>query len=235
MKNLIPLSLMISVLLTACMKDSLIEPKPKTNSAKTSGTITAIINKQMMSQAVQVLINHIPLNEQDTGINMIPFSGSISWGDETVDNFIDSAEGAVLHGHTYQSPGIYTITINLDKPNGMSSFTIQSNPDQLLSLSGLENIPGNLLKYIVLQNTQLTTIDISANTSLTSLFLRNNNFSTTAVNNILTALDNSGVQAGPWGVPYIDISHQQPLAAPSGLGSTAKLNLIAKGWTVITD
>jgi len=65
---------------------------------------------------------------------------------------------------------------------------------------------------------------------LIGLDLHNEKLTVTTVNSILTALDGFNTQFGT-----LDISGQSPAAAPTGAGITAKENLIAKGWTVLTD
>lgn len=90
-------------------------------------------------------------------------------------------------------------------------------------------------------NTALTIMNLSTNsitgvsgftltTGLYNLQIDHNSISVTDINNALVALDTNGITNGNF-ISTI----QSPLAAPTGLGATAKTNLIGKGWTVVTD
>jgi len=80
------------------------------------------------------------------------------------------------------------------------------------------------------QYQKITSFDIGANDLMSYISLPNNSLSSESVNNILIILDNNGLSNGT-----LKLNGQAPSASPSGAGLTAKNNLIAKGWIVITD
>lgn len=116
------------------------------------------------------------------------------------------------------------------------------------SLSSLPALPPNL-GGLSFGNTQVssfpslpsTLVDINANgNQLTSLpampvgilnlYAATNQLSTTFVSNALIELDANGLFPG-----LINLAAQTPAAPPNAGGTTAKNNLISKGWTVTTD
>lgn len=87
------------------------------------------------------------------------------------------------------------------------------------------------LVYVELYRNSITGISGLINaTSLSSLLLDNNGISVSDINTSLVALDTNGVTSGSYTSQL-----QSPLATPTGLGATAKANLISKGWTITTD
>lgn len=255
MKNL-TLLVAAAIIFMGCTKDQMLWAPVKTPVTASPSTIAVVINKATPESPVQLLINHDELNMEDTGVNMIKFDGSISWGDGNTDNFSDSALGAMYQTHIYAAAGVYNININLNKPDGAATFSIADSSmkfhaDQVLSISGLNGFTGSFMKYFVLQDDKLPAIDLSANSYLEYLYMngnnlttvnisnnpllkvvqfKNNRLTTAAINSILIALDNAGITRG-----QVNLSQQTPAAPPGVDGDVARGNLISKGWTVITD
>lgn len=133
-----------------------------------------------------------------------------------------------------------TSLIYLDaSSNSLTSFPDISNNILLEELYlNKNNISGsynfslnNVLSYINLSENLITGISgFSTALSLSSLIFNMNGISVGDINNSLVALDTNGITSGT----YISLN-QSPVAAPIGLGATAKSNLISKGWTVTTD
>lgn len=107
------------------------------------------------------------------------------------------------------------------------------------------------LQYLYLSGCDLTALNISANTNLRTLWINGNLISTlditnnpllkdlranacsldvTSVSDILIKLDTFGLTNG-----YCRLDLQIPAAIPNSAGQLAKLSLISKGWTVLTD
>jgi len=133
-----------------------------------------------------------------------------------------------------------TSLIYLDySENSLTSFPTITNNILLEEVYlNNNNISGS---YNFALNTALTILNLSTNsitgisgisstTGLYNLQIDHNSISVTDINNALIALDTNGITNGNF-ISTI----QSPLAAPTGLGSTAKTNLISKGWTVVTD
>ncbi len=124
----------------------------------------------------------------------------------------------------------------------------------LNALTSIPNVSANvLLEELLLQDNNISgTYDFSANINLNTIELdRNsltglsgfnltpllsllqfgdNSISVSNINNILVDLDNNGVTNGV----FIS-TNQTPIATPTGLGATAKTNLLGKSWTMSTD
>ncbi len=133
-----------------------------------------------------------------------------------------------------------TSLIYLDySENSLTAFPTLTNNLLLQELYlSSNNIAGS---YNFTLNTALNIIEIYSNaitgvsgfsstTGLYNLQIGDNNISVSDINNALIALDNNGITNGN----FIS-NNQSPLAAPTGLGVTAKNNLIIKGWTIVTD
>lgn len=148
-----------------------------------------------------------------------------------------------LHHNLITTPVVLTSNtslIYLDySENSLTSFPTLTN-NLLLQELYLNNnsIAGS---YNFTLNTALTILNLSTNsitsttgfsstTGLYNLQIDHNSIPVTDINNALIALDTNGITNGNF-ISTI----QAPLAAPTGLGITAKNNLVGKGWTVLTD
>jgi len=126
-------------------------------------------------------------------------------------------------------------TIALNNNNNLTSVDISSS-SSVTSIacanSGLTsaNVASSTVTAITFVNNSLTSLDVSSCTALDELFVTSNNLSSSAVNTILIDLDNNGLSNG-----NVQLNGQSPSAPPTGGGITAKANLQAKGWTVVTD
>ncbi len=116
---------------------------------------------------------------------------------------------------------------NLDLSSNTLLTTLTCEYNQIALLSTLNN---TLLNTVWCYNNNLSSLDLSTNTLLINVRCQDNNLAISSVNDILTVLDSHGLSNGT-----LIISNQSPSAPPSGAGLTAKANLIAKGWTVVTD
>lgn len=237
MKKITLILAAIAIVFASCTKSI---PVPNA----TAATITATINKVTTADPAQILINQdcptCPPNNT--------FTGTIDWGDGNITSFTKRWTESIFEAHLYAVAATYTVNVNLNSPTAVTSFTIDLNPDQVTSLTGLNGITPT---YLVLQDDKLPSIDISGNPGLQSVFLAGNNFTSmniaanpllktvqfqrnnlpiASVNSVLVSLDNAGITNGS-----VNLSSQIPSAPPSGAGLTAKTNLIGKGWTVITD
>lgn len=150
-------------------------------------------------------------------------SGTINWGDGTITSIV----GGGGDTHTYSIAGSYNVVIEYDGTlttlyllfNDLTIFNPTSIlPSSLIDISlssnKLTSFTPTVLLPITLQN-----LDLGLNPLLTS-----------GVNNVLIYLDNIGYSA-----PFTLFILQFPPAPPSGLGITAKNNLISRGCTITTD
>lgn len=101
----------------------------------------------------------------------------------------------------------------------------------LVSTSFTVNCIGaNVNPKVDIELGNLISIDFTGITNCFVIQLKSNTLSTAEVNNILIALDATGLLN-----KFLYLELQTPAAPPSGAGATAKTNLIANGWTVTTD
>ena len=170
----------------------------------------------------------------------VNFTGSIVWGDGNTTTYDLQCLSSLDFKHKYAAVGNYTLSFNYNYPNYITSFSI-SRPDSIISISGLGGILNGLpsyKKYLVLDHTKLNSIDLSGNPNLSNINFDQNSLGSSALNNILTQIDNSGLTYANCNcgntIPYLWIKQTVP-TPPSGAGITAKNSLISKGWTVITD
>lgn len=175
---------------------------------------------------------------------VVDFTGLITWGDGNTTTINSTCNSIALYKHKYNLLGTYTINAIYDNPNSITSFTL-GKPDSVISIMGLGSIlNGNSNGYelykknLVLTSTKLTTIDLSGNTFLSNINLDSNRLSTADVNSVLISIDNSGLAAGctscGGNIPYLWIK-QATRTPPTGLGLTAMINLLAKGWHIDHD
>lgn len=170
----------------------------------------------------------------------VTFKGSVNWGDGNTTNYNDGCMSSLSLMHIYAIPGIYTVNINYNYPNSITSFTIDK-PDSIISLLGLGGIFNGLpsyKKYLVLRSTKLTGIDLTGAQTISNLFLNDNSLNSAAVNNVLIQIDNSGLTYANCNcggtVPLLSLKQTIP-APPTGAGITAFNNLLAKGWSIMHD
>lgn len=150
-------------------------------------------------------------------------TGTIDWGDGSAP---DTYTGTGTYTHVYGPAGTYDINLMLVDPTTLIKMDANTNLFILIGdLSSYTN-----LSVLLVQNNQLTAIDISTNSQLVGLDIRNNNLPTSAINASLIALDGFGLFAGN----YLS-NGQTPPAPPSGAGAVAKTSLQGKGWVVTTD
>lgn len=132
--------------------------------------------------------------------------------------------------HNYIVPDNYTLNI---------TDLLGGQPGGVIAVGELRIIDGKIIsciipanagiKNITLSNNQIVNFTIPATVKLMIIKLDNNKLNVTSVNDVLVKADNSGLNGG-----VIDLSGGTN-AAPNGAGITAKNNLIAKGWTVLTN
>lgn len=92
------------------------------------------------------------------------------------------------------------------------------------------NVTGcTALATILLPAPNLTTVTLTTLPAATTVGFQGCALNVVSVNAILVALDANGLSGGQ---VYLDLGTN---AAPTGVGITAKNNLIAKGWTVATN
>lgn len=159
-------------------------------------------------------------------------------GEQVNNDWGDGYENVV----TMQS-GIYTsVTHNYSIPNNytMNITDLQGGqPGGVLAVGELRIIGGKIIscdipanagiRNLTLTDNQIVTINIPATVGLFIIKLGNNKLNVASVNGVLQYADNKGLTGGT-----IDLSGGTN-AAPTGAGLTAKNNLIAKSWTVITN
>lgn len=147
---------------------------------------------------------------------------TISWGDNSSDNIVNMDGTNQTIAHTYSS-GTYNIGITGDIDDILE---ITLDFDQLTSINttGLTRITS-----IDASDNSLSTINIDTSIHLVSVSLENNSLDVASVNDVLQKLDSFGNLSGE---VYLDLGTN---AAPTGAGITAKNNLLAKGWTVTTN
>lgn len=189
-----------------------------------------------------------------TGSNM---GYTINWGDNTIDTV--AATGRFQQpSHKYMTAGTFPISLyNFNDSTIVQAidFGYGLTLKKVVSLNYLYKLPNlfNLIldgstfadstKYagvskmtnltsLSLYNCGLTTFKLaSIAPSVTSINLRNNYMSVSAVNDVLVWLDAQTFDAG---AKELDIRQATP-ATPSGAGATAVTSLTSKGWTITSD
>lgn len=120
-------------------------------------------------------------------------------------------------------------TINPGSFNNVGAISLDNNFITSFDISQLIMPTGG---QFTISNNGLTTLvnpsGISAN--MINFTAQTNSIPTSQINDILIALDTAGLTNGT-----LLINNQTPAAPPSGVGITAKNNLIGKGWAVLTD
>lgn len=132
--------------------------------------------------------------------------------------------------HNFNIPDNYTLRIT-DLRRGKRGGVIAIAELRIIGGKVISIIiPANAgIKSLILSDNQIVNFKIPATVKLLIIKLDNNKLSVTSVNDVLVKADNSGLQGG-----IIDLSGGTN-AAPNGIGSRAKNNLIGKGWTVTTN
>jgi len=175
----------------------------------------------------------------------VPFNMYIDWGDGSpIEKYNNN--GYYFPSHTFSSFS----TIKILFSNKEAIVEIYMNNDLINNISGLGlltnllviNVESNQLTTLdVSENTSLTnlncgsnlltTLDVSNNTLLSTLYCLNNQLTTTSINNLLINLTGTSVTGGDF-----NSTSQTPLACISGEGVTAYNYLLSwLGWTVQVD
>ena len=147
------------------------------------------------------------------------------WGDNTPDTLITvNSLTPTVASHTYGSIGNYTI-----KATGIKeAFKELFAPDNQFSAI---NIPVNLnFRRIDLNNNYFTSLYLPpTNTDLIDFQINNNDLDLQSVNNFFITVNSFGTSNG-------QISMQGGTTpAPTGQGLIAMNELIARGWTILTN
>lgn len=133
------------------------------------------------------------------------------------------------------TPNIQTIELrNL----GLSSIDTAAFPTSLQNLDVSDNalfqifhsLPAGLISLKAANNVITSFSSLSGKPGLIEVQLQNNKLSTTAISNGLIDLDSNASSNG-----NAQFEGQTPAAPPNAGGTTAKANLIGRGWTVTTD
>ncbi len=126
---------------------------------------------------------------------------------------------------------------NIDFDLDLSACTNLANDirfmDGLANILTLPSTPNAFTLISIVNNPNLGQIDLtgfSGNSSGAGISLFNNGWSAAIVNQTLIDLDATGWLGGASG--FINIQNN---SAPTGAGLTAKTNLDAKNWLMITD
>jgi len=117
---------------------------------------------------------------------------------------------------------IITTITNLQAFPNLVQVNTRDNDISFIDYSNLQS-----LEIINNTNGGTTSINIVNCSSLINVSMRNNSLSN--VDEILIQLDNNGLSNG-----FTNLAEGTSVI-PSGAGITAKDNLIAKGWTVLTN
>lgn len=97
-------------------------------------------------------------------------------------------------------------------------------------LTSLDISTNTLLKTLWIHGNLIATLDITNNPLLKDLRANNCSLDVASVSDILVKLDSFGLTNG-----YCRLDLQIPTAIPNPAGQLAKLSLISKGWTVLTN
>jgi len=128
---------------------------------------------------------------------------------------------------------------NLDFPNLTTTSVIELQNNNLLSNVSLPNLTSVEGYFYIFSNPQLSTISIPSintinpNSSNFSFYFNatNNALPESQINYLLNKLTSVNTNAGK----TIDLSNQNPIAAPTGQGIIDKQTLVNNGFIVITD
>ena len=140
-------------------------------------------------------------------------------------------------------PNIYDLNLSFNQLTSFDpSITLGSNlrfidlsNNLLTSFNPAQPLPSNL-SQLDLHSNQLTSFTPSSlPSSLKTYFLYFNKLNVSAVNDALVCIDAATVGGGGFTPKIVALFYQQPPAAPTGAGLTAKTNLQAKGYVVYTD
>lgn len=115
------------------------------------------------------------------------------------------------------------LTTIADPPATVTALLI----DTCINMGPLNLVDGILQLYF--NRTYLST-SFPLVSTLTDVNLGENTLPVSAVNDFLISMDSFATSGGTF-----EISHQSPLAAPTGAGATAASNLTGRGWSVATD
>jgi hypothetical protein len=154
----------------------------------------------------------------------------VNWGDGTIQN-IPIGSDIFEHSHTYPEDKDYTVTIsspNLEYFGNVN--TEMGTPDQINKIKNCNFTQLTQLKYLILYDTLIETLDISTLNQLQNLLVAKGTLTQESVNNILIDFNSFGTS--PFSFESGIILALQ--AAPSPVGLTAKQSLIDRKWNVVT-
>lgn len=158
-----------------------------------------------------------------------PTDISINWGDGTSSNFVNQ-NGANTYNHVMNAitgQMIYEIAITISASSVVSSVDLSAGGANVDSIQNISSFTA--MATIDISNNIITALP-NLNAAVINLNCASNQIPSADINTALITLDSNGLLAGQF-----DSSGQTPSAPPTGVGITAKNNLIGKGWTVTTD
>ena len=138
----------------------------------------------------------------------------LSGGATETQNFLANFSNPPVFTFTGATSNVFGIFINTET---LIKLRLQNLGLEQVNLKGAPN-----LEELYINDNMLTTIDISDNSNISYIIIRDNALNTTSLDNIYISLDNNGVENGTL---IID-------AGRSSNSDTARNNLITKGWTI---
>lgn len=165
----------------------------------------------------------------------------IEWGDGT------NTESSAPENKSYTTSAFKKVTVGYHHMHPLTEFSMTGQSISKLwgnlpaGLTMLQTDTGGIIKELPVLPSTLETLELPDHeltaldgmyvpAAIQTLDLANNKLTVADVNYLLTQIDALATSGG-----VIYLSGQTPSAAPSGAGSTAKTNLIGRGWTVNTD
>lgn len=154
----------------------------------------------------------------------------VNWGDGTIQN-IPIGSDIFEHSHTYPEDKDYTVTISSPNLEYFGNINNEiGTPDQINKIKSVDFTKLTDLKFLILYDTLIETIDISTLKLLQNLTVAKGTLTQEGVNNILIDFNIFGTN--PFGVESGVLLALQ--LAPTGEGLTAEQSLISRGWNVVT-
>ncbi|MBI4944860.1 MAG: hypothetical protein HY840_00505, partial [Bacteroidetes bacterium] len=190
----------------------------------------ALITLTTDQTILQAIILKIAGNALATGTEQ--FKIAFGDGNETIGTLANGILASYPHDYNIpgaDASGIYTITITPVTAGAFALMGILQFDN--CKLMGIVTIPAAVqASGIQTPNNHITNFNMqpASYSKLTSLVLFNNDMTASNVNFNMIGLDDNGLPNG-----FANFGGGN--AAPTGAGITAKNNLIAKGWTVITN
>lgn len=171
------------------------------------------------------MVCNLPSASGEATVTVSKASGSdvmVDFGDGSNPQTIPTPSnyGSVMH--PYSSVPNTILIHSADELAGMTMLSVANS-----SISGQVDISMvSSLTQLYLENNQITSVVFSTSSQLSNIQLINNQLTQAAVDQMLVTLDNSGVINGT-----MDISGGTS-ALPSATGQAAQTNLAGKGWTI---